>query len=361
MPGFEKGRVRRILSHGFSAIIAVSGPNFFYLTGKDIKSFERSLFIAATRDECLIVAPKLEEERVSDIRCGEMILYSDGEDPFPRLSAELRAMGVKGKDVIALDPEMKIDLFFKLSQSLSDFNLVNGKEAILIERMKKDDYELESIGKAASILDELFKEAESLISEGVTEAEIMMKLSFLSQQLGSDAPKSLSVQSGPNTAVPHHEYSSRKIKKGDIVLLDLVVSYEGYNADLTRVFSLGRPDAEIERAYEAVREALEAGIAGVKVGIPAGDLDFVVREKLKERGLEKQFTHRTGHGIGIDIHELPNVAPHSKDVIEERSVFTIEPGVYFPNKFGVRLEVDVVALKGRAEILGQYPLELKVI
>lgn len=361
MPGIEKERVRRILSHGYSAVLAVSGPNFLYLTGKDFKSYERPLLLLATWDECLIVAPKLEEERVSDIKCGETIIYSDGEDPFPRLSAELRAMGVKSKDKIALDPEMKIDMFFKLNQNLTDFTLVNGREAILSERMKKDDYELENITKAASILDTLFKEAESMIAEGSTEAEIAMKLSFLSQQLGSDAPKSFSVQSGPNTAIPHHEYSSKVVKKGELVLLDLVVSFEGYNADLTRIFSIGKPNKEIEEAYEAVRDALETGISEVRVGREASEIDAIVRKKLREKGLEKQFTHRTGHGIGIEVHELPNIAPFSKDLIEERSVFTIEPGVYFPGKFGIRLEVDVVAWKGKAEVLGKYPLELRVI
>jgi len=361
MPAIEKGRVRRILSHGFSALVAVSGPNFFYLTGKNIKSYERPLMLIATWDDCLIVAPKLEEERISDLSCGGKIIYEDGEDPFHMLQAEVRALGVKGREKIALDPEMKLDLFFKLSHALPDFNLASGRDAFLQERMKKDDYELENIRRAATILDELFKKAEELISEKKTEAEIMVFLSLLAHQLGGDAAESLSVQSGPNTAIPHHEYSNRQLTRGDLVLLDLVVSYEGYKADLTRVYSLGKPNYEVEKVYDSVREALERGFSELHIDMKAGELDSIVRGELAKRGLDKYFTHRTGHGIGVEVHELPNIAPRSPDVIQERSVFTIEPGVYLPGKFGIRLEIDVATFKNGSEILGSYPLELRTI
>ena len=360
MYAINRMKVQRVLSHGLSAILTVSGPNFFYLTGKNLKSFERPLFMIATIDECLVVAPKLEEERISDLKCNE-IIYSDGDNPFKHLYPEVRAMGLKSGDKIGLDPEMKIDLYLKLREVLYDFNLVSGSEALLLERMKKDENELEKIEAAANILDGLFKEAENFISEGTTEAEIMTKLAEHSRKLGADADQILSIQSGANTAIPHHEYSQRALKRGDLVLLDLVVAYKGYHADLTRMYSLGMPSEEIMEKFEAVRDAVEVGISESKAGILGGSLDSIVRGVLEKKGLSKFFTHRTGHGLGIEVHEMPNIAPGSKDAVELGSVFTIEPGVYFPERFGIRLEVDAVVKEDKILTLGKYPLEIKVL
>ncbi|MEM0178702.1 MAG: Xaa-Pro peptidase family protein [Fervidicoccaceae archaeon] len=361
MVGFEKARARRILSHDLSAVLVVAGPNFFYLTGKNIKSFERPLLLLATRDDCLVVAPKFEEERIADINCGDTILYKDGEDPFFFLSPETRSLGIRSKDKIGLDPNMNIDTYFSVARVLSDFSLVSAKEAILYERMKKDDYELESIVKASSILDRLFKEAESMISEGVTEAEVYMNLILLSSKLGADESQLFSVQSGPNTALPHHEYSDRVMKKGDLVLLDLALSVDGYYADLTRVYSLGEPSEEVRRTFEVVSSAVEKGMSSVKVGLQGNVVDSAVREEIRRNGMENFFTHRTGHGLGIEVHELPNIAPASLDTIEERSVFTVEPGVYYAGKFGIRLEVDLIAWKKGIDLVGEYPLELRIL
>lgn len=169
------------------------------------------------------------------------------------------------------------------------------------------------------------------------------------------------VLSGPKTASPHGKPGDRKIQKGDFVLFDLGVIYEGYCSDITRTVSFGKPSDAQKDVYETVRQAEQAAVDAVKPGVRAMDLDKIARDVITEAGYGEFFTHRLGHGLGISVHEFPSVTGTNEMELIEGMVFTIEPGIYDPSITGVRIEDDVVVTKDGVEVLTKYPKELVIV
>ncbi len=158
------------------------------------------------------------------------------------------------------------------------------------------------------------------------------------------------VASGPNSAYPHHEVSERQMQPGDVVILDIGATLDGYHSDITRVVSLGEPTEEVQRVYETVLEANRRGRAAAVAGAKAGEVDAAARGVIEDPGYGEYFVHRTGHGLGMEVHERPYIVSRSQTVLRPGMVFSVEPGIYLAGSFGIRIE-DIVAVRESGESL----------
>lgn len=214
-------------------------------------------------------------------------------------------------------------------------------------RMAKDDGEIDRIAAAAAIADAALAEVRGRLAEGPTEAEFGLELDYTMRRLGADDLSfETIVASGPNGALPHHRPGTRRITEGDLVVLDFGALVDGYHSDMTRTFTIGEVSTTQQRMYDVVAEAQAAGVAAVRAGVAARDVDGVCRDIIAEAGWADAFAHGTGHGVGLDIHEDPRVATTSAATLADRYVVTVEPGVYLPDHGGVRIEDTVVVTDG---------------
>lgn len=219
-------------------------------------------------------------------------------------------------------------------------------------RWIKDDNEIRKMRAAAALGCKLFDNILEQIVPGIPEAEIALALEYNARLAGaSEMSFPTIVASGPRSALPHGRATSAKLPRRGFVTLDFGVVLDGYCSDMTRTVHLGRPATDELRVYEAVLEAQEAGVEAVRAGVTGGDVDEAARSVLRRAKLDKWFTHSTGHGVGLEIHEGPRLAAKQTQKLEAGMVVTIEPGVYMPGKFGVRIEDTVLVTNTGAEIL----------
>ncbi len=218
----------------------------------------------------------------------------------------------------------------------------------------KTEEELGYLAKACRIAEKAWKETLSVLRVGITEREVANELEYNFKKFGASGTSfDTIIAFGENAAVPHHETGERKLKDNECVLMDFGCLYKGYCSDMTRTMFFGTPNKEFLDAYSAVLTAHESAAAYIKDGVSGKDADGVAREVLKERGYGKYFTHSLGHGIGVNIHESPNLSPKSEWILKNNMVFSNEPGVYINGKFGIRIE-DSAYLSG-----GEYKSFMK--
>ncbi|MFO7281741.1 MAG: Xaa-Pro peptidase family protein [Thermoanaerobacterales bacterium] len=210
-------------------------------------------------------------------------------------------------------------------------------------RRVKDAGEVARIQAACAIADAALAAVRHRLGEAPTEAEVALELEWQMRRLGAEGPSfDTIVASGPNGAMPHHRAGERRITEGDLVVIDFGALVDGYHSDMTRTVAVGEVSAEQRRMLDAVAEAQAAGVAAVRAGVAAKDVDEACRAVLREAGLEDAFLHGTGHGVGLDIHEAPRVSANAPGTLADGHVVTVEPGVYLPEHGGVRIEDTVV-------------------
>jgi Xaa-Pro aminopeptidase len=225
---------------------------------------------------------------------------------------------------------------------------------VLVERarMVKDSEELGLIREAVQLGAKLFDRALEVLRPGVRETEVAAEMEYAARLAGAEGMSFPTIiASGPRSALPHGRAIGQPIVGGGFVVCDFGVILAGYCSDQTRTVWVGDPSEDARHAYESVREAQLAAIAAVRPGISTGEVDDAARKVLRKAGLGRYFTHSTGHGVGLEIHESPRVAAAQKDVLRPGMVITIEPGVYFPGKWGVRIEDMVAVSKNGCEVL----------
>ena len=213
-------------------------------------------------------------------------------------------------------------------------------------RAVKSESELCHIRKAQSITDDAFAKLKPFIKEGVSEIELAARLEYIMQSQGAALAFDTIMAFGENAAVPHAHRSERKLKDGDMIVMDFGAKWQGYCSDMTRTVALGEITDMQRKAYQSVLAANVEGVAAVKAGVACRDVDAKIRKLLAKDGLDKFFVHSLGHGVGIDIHELPNLSPRSELTLQCGNVVTIEPGVYIEGAFGIRIEDMVVVEEG---------------
>jgi Xaa-Pro aminopeptidase len=339
---------RRILERGLEGVILAPGPNIEYFVGVRSQMLERPfLLFVPGEGEPQLVAPTLESGPYtrSPVKIGVQS-WDDASGPSRAFSAARRKVDLKGP----WGCEGRVP-FGYLSHVMGEETHLVPADAILQSiREIKDEAELAVMRKASRVLGGAFREIPGMMKERMTEIELAAEIREKIMELGGEAVDFCSVQAGPHAADPHWAPSKSPITKGQSVVIDVGCTISGYNSDITRTFLIGA-NPEIEAAYRLVLQAQKAGIAAIAPGKTVGEVDAATRRPIEAKGFGKYFFHRTGHGLGLEIHEEPYIVSRGKKKLREGMVFTVEPGVYLAGKYGVRIEDDVVATPEGCEVL----------
>lgn len=229
-------------------------------------------------------------------------------------------------------------------------------------RVSKQEFEVELIKKACEITDQALSDVLEVLKVGMTERELEIKLKNRMIELGADRTwDRFIVASGPRGAMPHGMASDKVIEQGEMITFDIGCFYKGYSSDMTRTVSMGQPSAKMNDIYEVVLEAQQRGVDAAIAGVTGKALDAACRDYITDQGYGDYFKHGTGHGLGLDVHENPRVAPTNDKPLELGACVTIEPGVYISGLGGVRIEDDVILTKDGCVVLNKFPKELIII
>jgi Xaa-Pro aminopeptidase len=241
----------------------------------------------------------------------------------------------------------------KIKEELGDtFDLVSTHSLVEELRQIKDMQEIRKIKKATEISIAALKFIKDFLKTGRKEIEVAAELERFIRYKGASASAfNIIVASGPNSSYPHHETGQRKIQNDEPVLIDLGVDYEGYKSDLTRVFFFGKISADIRRIYDIVLKAQARAISEIKPGVVINQIDRIARQYITHKGYGGFFGHNLGHGIGLEVHEEPRISAKENHKLKSGMVFTIEPAIYLPNKFGIRIEDTVLVTPKGAQVL----------
>lgn len=343
----------------------VPGPNMFYLTGIQMHPSERmTLFLVPAQDKSLIIAPVLEIPRIrSRIRIPARIYgWRDEDGPDSGWRALKEDLQIDNTKIAVENLAMRVMEFTELLNHVRRVKTVDAGPLLANLRMIKDESELTSMRRAAHILDLSLEEVVSEMRIGMTEREIASMWQLAMKHHGADAiPDAPIVASGTNSANPHTTATDRKVERGEFVIFDGWCQVDGYYGDTTRTVMTGEPTKEQAKIYQIVLRANRAGVQAARAGVVSEQVDRAARGTIEQSGYGKQFLHRTGHGLGLEVHESPFMVEGNKTKLEIGMTFTVEPGVYVAGQGGVRIEDDVVITQDGAETLTKMDRELRVI
>ncbi len=348
------------------AVILNPGPTLTYLSGLKFHLMERPvvLFVAPGQDPVLVL-PELElpkvdlfPYKVQGIAYGEN--PSEWENAFRKAAQALRLDGKR----IGVEPRQLRLLEFshvKAGAPVSEFP--DASDVLSALRLKKDKAEVDAMRRAVKIAQDALEATIPLMKIGMTERELASELVMQLLKHGSDSefPFAPIVSAGPNSANPHASPTERKLQAGDLLVVDWGAAYDGYISDLTRTFSVGEVEDEYQKIHKIVQESNAAGRAAGKPGVPCADVDKAARDVIKKAGYGKYFTHRTGHGIGMEGHEDPYMRGDNMQLLEPGMAFTVEPGIYLTGRNGVRIEDNIVITETGADCLSDMPREIRVV
>jgi Xaa-Pro aminopeptidase len=348
-------KLRETMSDERIPVALVTRPvSIRYLTGFAAEPHERLLALVVRPDSSVLVVPALEEENALRHAAGaEVLAWRDGEDALGVLRSALGGPARLGVE--------KDHLTVARAEGLAAGELVDLGAALYGLRAVKSPAELELLREAARRTDAVTAELAAELRRGMTELEVAARIDSLIRAAGCEASFPPLVQSGPNSALPHLRPGERAISRGDLVLLDFGCRHQGYCADTTRMAVAGEPDARQREVHAAVLEAHDRAIAAIRPGAACGQVDAAAREVLVAAGLGEAFIHRTGHGLGLEGHEEPNLTPGSAETLRPGHCVTVEPGAYLPGWGGVRIEDDVAVGEAGAEVLTSAAREFMVI
>jgi Xaa-Pro dipeptidase len=307
-----------------------------------------------------LYVPELEyEEALSRAKFCEISKVEKQSDVFQEIKKDLETVQVKKLGIE--ETSMNVKTYQDLVQKYNFPKLENGSD--LIDELRKIKYkdEIDKIKKACQMADNGIAKAMEAIEEGKAEVQVAGEVEYAMRKAGSESiPFDTIIASGYRSAFPHGTSSDKKIKQGDLIIIDLGAKYGGYASDITRTVVLGAPSTRQQELFDTVLNVQQSAIKACLVGEKAMDIEEQVRKTLTERKYEEYFVHSLGHGVGLDVHELPYVSVKSKDVLVENNVFTIEPGVYIPDFGGVRIEDTLVLKKEGPKILtrAKYTFEI---
>jgi Xaa-Pro aminopeptidase/Xaa-Pro dipeptidase len=257
---------------------------------------------------------------------------------------------------------LTVELYGKLREKLAPELLIPLSEELNGLRSVKDDREVLLLRKAVDIASEAFLQVIGLIRPGVEERTIALEMDYRMRALGAEeASFSTIVASGLNAALPHARPGTRKIEDGDAVVMDFGAVHGGYRSDETCTFALGRADGKFREVYAVVKEAHDRAIEAVRAGTACREIDRIARQVIEKKGYGMYFTHGTGHGVGLDVHEAPRLSALSDEILAAGMVVTVEPGIYIPGLLGVRIEDMVLVQEDGCEIITKMSKELRIV
>lgn len=349
--------LRNLDASGLSQLLVSDPRSIQYLTGMYVEPGERFLGLLLRNDGSQPTLFLNELFTTPDDIAVDVVPFNDTDDPLELLAARCDADADLGCDknlpARFLIPMMK-------RRIASAFTLASA--AVDAARAIKDDREHELMRSASAINDEAMERFRTLVHEGVTEAEVAAQLEGIYRDLGASGHSFEPIVSfGANAADPHHEPDGTVLESGDVVLFDVGCRKDEYCSDMTRTFFFEDADEEQRRVYEIVRQANEAGRKAVRPGARFCDIDAAAREVIENAGYGQYFTHRLGHQIGLDVHEPGDVSAANETCVQPGMCFSIEPGIYLPGRFGVRIEDLVIVTEDGCEVLNAYPRDLSIV
>ncbi|WP_255953714.1 aminopeptidase P family protein [Streptomyces odontomachi] len=359
-----QGRMARAASAaaaaGLAGLLVAPGPDLVWLTGyRPTADTERlTLLVIVPDQDPVLVVPTLEAGDAAHAPGAPALTlrdWRDGQDPY----AAVPLTGTDGRYGIS-DNAWAMHLL-GLQRRAPATSYAALSEALPMLRAVKDDAELGRLTAAGAAADAAYQEIKQVAFEGRRETDIAGDLARLLRRFGHAQVDFTVVGSGPNGADPHHEAGERIVQQGDMVVLDFGGLMHGYGSDTTRTVHVGEPSDEERRVHEVVREAQQRAVEAVRPGAACQDIDRAAREVITQAGYGDRFIHRTGHGIGVTTHEPPYMIEGERQPLVPGMCFSVEPGIYLPGRFGVRIEDIVTVTEDGARRLNNTPRELAVV
>ncbi len=347
---------KQMMAQQVSHLILGPSANLFYLTGLSPMPDERlQLLVIPAQGEPALVLPELYRTMVEEAGGGwTLYTWGDGQPPEQALQKLLA-----GVTKAAVDEQLWAMHLLQLLPFLQNAQLVEASQVVGEVRMHKDSQELQLLKKAAELADAVVPWVIPQLHEGITEKQVAFLIERCMREAGAEGISFRPVVGfGPGSADPHHTASDLPLQKGQMVVMDFGCKWKGYCSDMTRTICFGKATPEMRQVYEIVLAANRAGFAAAKAGTPCEQVDAAARKVITDAGYGEYFIHRTGHGLGLDDHEETYIVAGNRRPLEEGLVFSIEPGIYLPGRFGVRIE-DIAAMTPEGVwCLNECPREL---
>jgi D-alanyl-D-alanine dipeptidase len=347
---------------GLSGLVITPGYDLCYLIGSRAQTFERlTALVLPAVGEPAVVIPRLELASVKESAVTELGLavqdWVDGDDPYQLVAA---ALGGAPATTAVTDSMPALHLL-PLADVLGVLPVL-ATDVLRELRMLKDSAEIDALRKAGAAIDRVHARVPAFLIPGRTEAEVAADIAEAIVAEGHSDVAFVIVGSGPHGADPHHACSARELQAGDIVVVDIGGAYEpGYHSDSTRTYSIGEPNPEVVQQYSVLQRAQRAAVDAVRPGVTAEQVDAAARNVLAEAGLGEYFVHRTGHGIGLSVHEDPYIVAGNDVPLAAGMAFSVEPGIYLPGRWGARIEDIVIVTEDGAMSVNNRPHELIVV
>jgi Xaa-Pro dipeptidase len=348
---------------GLDALALNPGPSLFYLTGLSFHLMERpTVLLVCPGEKPVLVLPELEAAKLQGGSIPlQGIMYGDNPASWqPAFDQAAELLGLAGKTIGVEPARLRVLELRYLESAAPSARFVSAEPILANMRMCKNSQETEAMRTAVQIAQRALQETLTTIRVGKSEKEIANELVLNLLRSGSDPelPFFPIVSAGPNSANPHAAPSERLLQEGDLLVIDWGAAYHGYFADLTRTFAVGAVEAEYRLIHQLVLQSNTAGRAAGKAGIRAGDVDRAARAVITAAGYGSYFTHRTGHGLGMEEHEPPYIFAENDLLLAPGMTYTVEPGIYLPGRGGVRIEDNMVVTADGCESLSDMPREL---
>lgn len=346
-------KLQSIMSREGVDLVALGpGAHMKWLLGFAPHPDERPCLVCVTRTDAAFLMPGLNAEEARAYFGLPLFTWSDAEGPFEAFETLLEHLEAKQAATLVLDETMRADFAALVQDAMPKAERRFTGNTVGALRMCKDDSEVTYLQENATIADQAMQIGRSLLKPGVTEA-IQEEFS----RLGAKPLFSI-VAAGPNGAFPHHQTGDTVLRAGDAVVIDIGGGKDGYSSDITRMAVIGDGPKGYDEVHAIVESAVQAALATARPGVKARKVDDAARAVITEAGYGEYFVHRTGHGMGVEIHEPPFITVSSQSVLQPGMVFSIEPGVYLPGRFGIRLEDIVVLIEDGPEVLSSLPRDV---
>ena len=350
----------RMQSEQVDLVALGPGAHLAWLLGVRPHGDERPLLYCVTQMGAGFLMPALEAESARQHTDEPFHTWTDDEGPGAAMGRLLAEIGGTEARAIALDETMRADFAALVQDALPAARRQFSASTLGALRMRKDADEFAALKRAALVDDRAMQAAWAGMRVGMTEDEVADIVRAFFKDEGGQALFTI-VGTGGNGAFPHHHTGETRLREGDAVVMDIGGTLGGYPSDMTRMAVMGAPSAEYREVHGVVEAAVQAALAAARPGAKAHEVDDAARSVIAAAGYGEYFLHRTGHGLGIEIHEPPYITATSQEVLEEGMVFSIEPGIYLPGRFGVRLEDIVILRADGPEILSELPRDVAVI
>ncbi len=345
---------------GVDLLAVGPGAHMHWLLGFHPHADERPCLLCVSAGSAAMLMPALNAQGIREHTDLPFYEWSDAEGPQSAFAVLLDALGVAGASSIALDETMRADFAALVQDNLPDASRQFSASTIGALRMRKDVDEYTCLKENALIADQSMQAGWAAMQAGMTELDVAQAIRESFAALGAK-PLFTIVGAGGNGAFPHHETGHSTLRQGDAVVMDIGGALGGYSSDITRMAVIGEAPPGYVEVHAIVEAAVQAAMAAARPGVKAHVVDDAARGVITDAGYGQYFVHRTGHGMGVEIHEQPYLTSVSETVLEAGMVFSIEPGIYLPGRFGIRLEDIVILRDSGPEILSGLPRDLTII